>query len=564
MPMDAAPASWARRGRDLTFALRAEIAVHLLLAAAAIGLFLTAPTAGDFWWSDAPRHAMNGAFIADFIRDAAFWDPRRYAVHYYIQYPALTILFYPILFYLILGSTFLLFGVSHATAQAVVAVAVFTVAAGAYRVARHWLPRWQAFGIAVLLIGAPEVAIWGRQIMLDVPALAFAVWSVEFTLRYAGRQRPRHLWYAVLLFVASLYTKQTTVFLAIPLAVALTHAPGRSLFRNPRWWKAVAAAAVLVIPLIIQTYEFGQFNMFQAATLPDQPISRLSPGFWTWYLAQLPSQIGPVPVVLAAVFVVAGLLRRDWWSTLPYGRFLVAWFGVGYLFFSALALKDPRFTLPIFFPVVLLAGMLLHRVFPQRIATTLIVALAVGQFATTLVAHPVPRVDGYRAAAMYIAAHAPQHSTVLFSGERDGSFIFNMRAESHRRDLTVLRSDKLLLNYAVSRRFGVDTAEYSEDEIAAMLTRYGVVYVVAQPDFWVDLAPMAKLQRVLQSSQFERVDSIPVSANVRTEERELQIYRNRKVDAAKAPVDIELNLRLIGRRIQGQLGTDAIEKAPTR
>ncbi len=30
-------------------------------------LFITAPHHGEFWWSDAPRHALNGVFIKDLV-----------------------------------------------------------------------------------------------------------------------------------------------------------------------------------------------------------------------------------------------------------------------------------------------------------------------------------------------------------------------------------------------------------------------------------------------------------------------------------------------------------------
>ena len=40
-----------------------------LLTVAVVLLFYTSPRAGDFWWSDAPRHAMDGVFYRDLARN---------------------------------------------------------------------------------------------------------------------------------------------------------------------------------------------------------------------------------------------------------------------------------------------------------------------------------------------------------------------------------------------------------------------------------------------------------------------------------------------------------------
>jgi hypothetical protein len=41
----------------------------ILLACLAAYFFLTSPTDGDFWWFDSSRHAMNGVFLLDLLRE---------------------------------------------------------------------------------------------------------------------------------------------------------------------------------------------------------------------------------------------------------------------------------------------------------------------------------------------------------------------------------------------------------------------------------------------------------------------------------------------------------------
>jgi hypothetical protein len=36
--------------------------------------------AGEFWWTDESRHAMDGVFILDFVRDFAWRTPLDYAL----------------------------------------------------------------------------------------------------------------------------------------------------------------------------------------------------------------------------------------------------------------------------------------------------------------------------------------------------------------------------------------------------------------------------------------------------------------------------------------------------
>ena len=74
-----------------TAAAWAIAALVVVLTVAA--LFAGAPHGGAFYWSDSPRHALNGVFVMDLFRDMPWEDPAGYAFRYYAQYPALTILF---------------------------------------------------------------------------------------------------------------------------------------------------------------------------------------------------------------------------------------------------------------------------------------------------------------------------------------------------------------------------------------------------------------------------------------------------------------------------------------
>lgn len=117
----------------------ADLIAFLILLGVALAMLVTSPRSGNFWNSDSPRHAMNGVFVKDLIASHPFHNPVRYAVDYYLKYPALTIGLYPSLFFLLSAPFFALFGVSHLAALLPVTILFFVYITGCYAVARRWL-----------------------------------------------------------------------------------------------------------------------------------------------------------------------------------------------------------------------------------------------------------------------------------------------------------------------------------------------------------------------------------------------------------------------------------------
>lgn len=531
----------------------AAVAAVLLLAAGL--LFLSAPRDGEFWWSDAPRHALNGAFVKDLVAAHPWADPAGWAMQYYVKYPALTILFYPPLFYFVLAPFYALFGVSHATALGVVLLHYFAFALGLSLLARRWLAAPLAALVGLAAMAAPGLALWGRQVMLEVPTLAYAVWGMLLLRRYAGTGRKRPLYLGAFLLLCALYTKLNTVFLVPVAALMLFAGRGRLLWQDRHVWIAAALGVLGLLPLVMLTLRFGAANVQSVAGIADAAVPRGSIAGWIWYARQLPATLGWPLLLGAALWPAAVLLRRAGQPRLARADvvLLLGWLGLGYLFFSAIALKEARFVTQFMPPLLLAAGLGLARLLPAR-AATLIAALLVAATAWhTGRAAPVPEVAGYREAASWIAKAAPPDAVVVFSGKRDGSFIFNLRTLP-RHDITTLRADKLLLEVAVRRELGVTQRDLSEADIAALLDRLGVRYVVAQPDFWTDLAEMARLQAVLHSDQFREVARIPLTANVPVEDHELRIYENLHKPPPSG-AEITLDLPIIGRSLHGRTAT---------
>lgn len=528
--------------------------VALLLAALA-ALFAVAPMHGEFYWSDAPRHALNGVFLKDFIADLPLGDPSAYAYRYYAQYPALTILFYPPLFYVISAPFYAVFGVSHATVLGVVCLHYFAFAIASWRLFGLWLTGWRAPAAALMLVCAPEIAFWGRQIMLEIPAFAFMMFSALSFMRYRRDGRPAALYVSAALLVLGLYTKISIAFMAPVFAVVLLYERRLALLRDRHVWIALVLAALSLIPLVALTLKFGQANVQSVTGVADSRAARDTLAGWIWYLQRMPSQLG-WPLCIAAFAGLVALFRERGLARTVQARadalFWGGWLLLGYLFYSAIDLKEARHSIFVLPPVVMLAVVFirhLERSGRRVVAVGLWLLLPAVVLAQTLFFRPVLQVQGYREAVDYVARNAPRDSNVMFSGYRDGAFIFNLRAREDRRDLGVVRADKLLLNVAVRRELGVTEKALSEDELRREIDRLGVHYVVAQPGFWGDLEAMRRLERVLASAPFEVVARVATESNYPSSEKELVIYRNTAIEGGRAS-NRKIDLPMINRSIE--------------
>jgi Dolichyl-phosphate-mannose-protein mannosyltransferase len=539
------------RGTQLASRKRERIEqalVLLIFLAANAALFVTAPKSGDFWWSDAPRHALNGAFIKDLIAAAPWDDLRQWAIDYYLKYPALTVLFYPPLFYFFLAPAYAVFGVSHAVAQIVVSLFTALLGTGTYAIVRTRFPRWSALGASLLVIGGPEVAFWTRQVMLDIPAYAVLVTGIFFYIRYIREEHSRDLYCAVAMVLAATYIKFSVVFIVPVLVVGLLAIKGPFVLRRLSVIVAAVIGILGALPAGLLTLKFGMINV-QSVAGRSIDLPRASLGAWLFYIQQIPDYLGWLGAALAACGAVFVLLRRAAPLEMWFGYLLLLWFAFGYLFFSLIGLREPRHGMMIAFPLAILAILALHRVLPRPAASAAATALGIATFLYSLLFYPAPAVEGYAAVADYVAKQAPENSVVMFSGYRDGNFIFNMRTQE-RHDISILRADKLLLRIAVERERGVREATLDQEQIAQELHDLGISLVAAQPDFWSDLRVMRDLSAVLQGPNFKEIARFAITGQRNPGEETIVIYQP-TYPVIQTPRTLSLEMPIINQIFRG-------------
>jgi hypothetical protein len=492
--------------------------VVVILSAACLALLLTAPVNGDFWWSDAPRHALNGAFVRDFIAAHPIDQPVRWAIDYYLRRPALTIMFYPPLFYAAEAIAFALFGVSHFVAQFTVSLFILLLGISAYILARLFLPRWAAAGAALLVIGTPETAFWGRQVMLDLPAYGLIALSAVCLTLYVRKGRPTAIYLTALFLLAGIYTKYNAGFIAPALAAAFLVAKGRAALRDRHALIAGVLAVAGLLPAIGILLRFGAYNLASVSGLQGSlPLDGLA--CWLFYLEALPGQLGWLTVLLSAGGFVLILQRivagQDRWAY----ALLLAWLVVGYLFFTLISLKETRDTILVLLPMGIAAPLFLLAILPKPLGEPAGLALGLGTLLYTLIYCPIPRVAGYQDIASYLASNVPHDGVVLYSGYRDANLIFDLATVGNRSDITVVRVDKLLLSAPVGeRRRGVTQSADDEARIAQTLRDLGASYLVVQPGFWSDLAVMGRFDTVVNGPDYGKAAHFGLSGDLSTQD----------------------------------------------
>lgn len=496
-----------------------------VLAAFAILLFLTTPTDGDFWWFDSSRHAMNGVFVRDFVLEGGLLHPVRYATAYYQQYPGINIGFYPPLFYLTAAPFLMVFGASHAVMQAV--VLLYALAAGlfTYLIATRQMPALPALATALCVLGLPEMALWSRQVQLDIPAIALLLATAYFLIRHLEGGKAGWLWATSICLGLAMLTRVQAIY-AVPVAglFLLAYRGGQYPSFKVKACAAIPLAA-LSLPSVLAALYFSRTNQALAGSMPDMP-SLWSLDNWTWYAGKLPEQMG-WPALLAAVagaLAAVALLRRQ--RSIA-GGVVIAFCLGSWAFFSIVSNKEPRFNLPSL-PFLFIAGSMgLHWVAP-RAARLLLPLLALWLAAQSLWLTEVPVVGGFKQAALLSASLAPRNANTLISAHRDGSYIFDVRTLTDRPDIGIRRADKLFVEMSIMRQLGIRDRNLDQEAIARLLQSQNIAVIVSQAGYLSDQPTMRNFQAILDAGNlYEKVQAIPMTGKTGTDERELVVYKRK-------------------------------------
>ena len=550
-----------------------DAALAAVLALVVAAFSLTGNLGSEFWWPDAARHAMDGAFVLDFVRDLpASLNAWQYAIEYYARYPCLGLVQYPPVFAAVEGAMFALFGVSLTVARLTVAVFGAVGAVFGYKLARRFVGRLVAVVFVLITFGAPAVVWWSREVMLEVPVIAMMLVASHYFVAYVETQRRRDCIVAGALLAVAVLTKQTACVVG---PVWAAYAIWRRGWRVALRWEvlvAVGALAVVLGPFAFATVSYAKVNI-------GQSIGKLSGGMahsrssWRavgFYPTRAPQQAGWLAlglVGLCAVGVAGGwALRRPFLRSAEARRAAVlgvVWAAVCWAVFTfAIAHKDSRFIIVWMPGLALVAaagvdGLLgmgrLGRVLAW-VAVAACVARTGGQL-TGVSQHwghaPTPHLRGPGAAAAKLAA-VPRWTVIFYSGYDNGNFIFAMRCLDPDRRAVVLRGTKMLVTMATEKEHGMHVLARTQDDIAATFRRYGVRYVVLEEPSpkLLKIAPVfGELTALVHTSKFRCIADVATDTNLRARARRLSIYEVTDPRPAQAK-ELGIELLSAGRTIR--------------
>jgi len=457
---------------------------------------------GDFGYTDAATHTLDGVFFSDFYRDLPLGDLKTYVLGWYARAPRLGLGYYPPLVAMIEGAAFSVFGVSIPVARAVVfGFALVGVTFLFLGVTRLW-GTWVGFVSTVFYLAAPGVAKLSREVMLEVPAMALMCVAFYGLARYlthpteehpgaadpetpsrpvedAARRRPgADMPVCALVFtILAAYAKQPAGLFITAVLVAVFVKHGR------RGWKpALATAGVFVVavsPLLVMLIWLGRATWSNLAGAA-RGIERLAGfGNWCYYPLAFVTWQSTVPVgILACLGLALALVRPD------RRRWLVvlAWAAAFYAVMSLVGHKSPRVGVFWVVPLSVLAGGGLDI---AKVGTRIGALLAVAavatcawQIASGLDEH-YARVDGFERVAQFVAGHC-QIDSVFYQGYHNGSFIYRLRERLGRRGPVVLRASRVVHTTAIMPEFGGRQRVFSESELLDVFRRFGTKLVVLE------------------------------------------------------------------------------------
>jgi hypothetical protein len=482
---------------------------------------------------DSNRHVMTSIFFRDFITDGEFADPKGYAEHYFEQYPALGLLVWPPLFHGVCGVLMLIFGTSAEVARWLVLLSFVVSCLCVYRLARRVLDDDRASAVMILYSIAPLIFDFSRDVMLEIPALALVLVSVDqFDLWLKGTSQRNLYMASISAALAALTRFDAAVLLPFYLALFVLHGGwSKLLTRHALIASAIALCLNAPVYLLIAR-EMGHLHLRQAV----ESVGGSSDGTRNAFLAVKNLWYYPAAIVEQAgwpmaILCIAGFLTSLQSEHRRRRSVFLALLIATYLTFSPLAELRARhaiYWMPCiaFFAVCGLESLMgaLRRIprtqvfgiHPQRLIA-LAYSLLFASTAASSMNLPTYRIEGYRTAAEYVLHHTAAGDRVFFDGWWDGNFTYHMRHLDPTRSRTVLRGDRLLYDFVCVPATDFQRYVENDRDIVAKLLEADPKFIVLENPQFYQTIPVAQQLRDLLKAQpeiFELQEVIAVKSSI--------------------------------------------------
>lgn len=513
----------AGRGSRLTRPFRWDAGRSIgwqVLAALAVWSYIVAlhwDNDGLWYQGDSSRHAANGAFWWDFLTG---WpaDPLGFALSYYARYPVINPVGWPPAFYLLEAVAYRLFGVSPFVAKGL----VLLVMAGGTVYAVLWLRRWitpAAGWGGILFTLQPGIVVWANAVMLNVPAAALGTATLYHWRRWLDGAASRHLYTSAVLAVLTVLTYvPASAILPVMVVWAVVDGKRSRLFERRSLVIAGFAAVPVGLWAAVAMRWTGTYRS-AAVEIGGYPLWSLDA--WLFYPARLLTVVTLPVLVLAAASIV--VVARSEQSREMLRLVLAAL--IYYVWFSAIAVKEPRYILLLVLPLVGLAvvgvvGACQWLAGPRDAVARRFI---VGSLLVTVAYHlasaasiPVPRVIGFRELVQFVQKAAPA-GRIFYDGGYNGIFTFYLLADDPGFQRGVILGSKLLYATRIEPRFGsVDRVRSAADVVERIRRQCGCRLLVVERQVARGMGALQApqlLRRALEDGEFRLVRSFSVGTS---------------------------------------------------
>ena len=423
---------------------KSSLPVLLIVAVATSIALFRVSSSGEQWLEDGPRYLNNAAMIHDFLVSGEYLDPVGFAKQNYRQYPAHNVPYHPPGYAFILAVWFHLFGMSYVSARCFIACCTAGFGIAMYDILRlQGVHKTTSSLTACVLLSFPEIALWSRTGMSELPALMFITCATCIFLRSLKRQSSKILWFAYAIAICAFFCRISSAGILPCWGVAILLSGRQTI----RFWTQYLAASFLYIGIGIGWVKFAsrysQHEMRQSVS--DSLLSLFNAENLLVWWTKLPDSIGwaSVATSLIACLLLLASKRKVKLSIL----FWISWIMGCFLLVAGMGFPHEHryfiFALPGIAGLCQITSSQIGERFSKTSLTNTLLILVVAVNVPS-----IQQIDyglvGFQKVADSLAMFEDEGNVLLASHIGDSDIIFRYRAHEDKKDRQFLRSDRTL------------------------------------------------------------------------------------------------------------------------
>jgi hypothetical protein len=254
-------------------------------------------------WPDSSQYANAAAMIHDWLLSGNILHPWEFAKRNYVQFPAFHLPYHPPVYPALLGLFFTLTGVSNNSGRIFIALCLWLSGCFFYAILRRTgLSQTAAFCSSLLLLTTPEIALWSRDTMSEIPGLALILAASYFFLIWLATE-------STLACIAA-FCFAEAAFLSRYLTAGVLPAWFLWVFLAGKFRRLLSPALLIptVLYLVLNTFwviytlPFSRYETVYSQTPPNTNYGTIfSWKIIAFYSSRIPAMIGWAALIAAFI-----------------------------------------------------------------------------------------------------------------------------------------------------------------------------------------------------------------------------------------------------------------------